>query len=194
MIVLNRTNGFTIKNPNKKPLTFDGLHINNLDEIEYDYLRYQLEHGLIDQKDFEEKYKEYKKISEDNPIVSLNAIPISIPYTLDIYTRYQKENDLYVRNLIFNIINYPTFQVSFKYNGIDVEHNSNLILNDRVTPSTPSIKLFSDQICKQSLSIIVDDAYLWDVRIRSSVSLNEMSLEIQNNNSEDFSIETMNID
>ncbi|MBQ6631062.1 MAG: hypothetical protein IJH55_02875, partial [Romboutsia sp.] len=37
----------------------------------------------------------------------LNAIPISISYQVNVYTRYAKEADILVRNLIFNVINYP---------------------------------------------------------------------------------------
>ena len=36
----------------------------------------------------------------------LNAIPISVTYQIDVYTRYLQEADEYMRNLVFNIINY----------------------------------------------------------------------------------------
>ena len=38
--------------------------------------------------------------------LQLNAIPILINYQLDVYTRYLKEADSYMRELIFNIINH----------------------------------------------------------------------------------------
>lgn len=187
IIAIRRSNGFTIKNPNKKPLTFDGLHGRNEYMKEYDYLYAQLQSGKISNQEYLEKCSELKKVSSGSNIVSLNAVPVSIPYQLDVYTRYQKENDLYMRNLIFNFINYPTLQVQFEYNGVPVEHNGNIILGENVSFEQPSIKLFSDQVCKQTLSITIDDAYLWDIRVRSSISIGDgLVLAIYDKNNEDF--------
>jgi len=46
--------------------------------------------------------------SDGDASVNLHAIPIILPYQIDIYTRYLKEADVYCRNFIYNIINYPT--------------------------------------------------------------------------------------
>ena len=40
--------------------------------------------------------------------LQLNAIPIQIDYQVDVYTRQLSEADDYVRNLVFNIINFPS--------------------------------------------------------------------------------------
>jgi hypothetical protein len=40
-------------------------------------------------------------------IKSLSAIPISLSYVINIYTRFLSEGDEYLRNFLFNIINYP---------------------------------------------------------------------------------------
>ena len=45
----------------------------------------------------------------------LRAIPISIPYQIDIYTRYQDEADELVRNIVYNIINYPKLEINIPY-------------------------------------------------------------------------------
>lgn len=41
----------------------------------------------------------------------LNGIPIHLNYTIDIFTRYARECDEYVRNFIFNIIKFPKLQI-----------------------------------------------------------------------------------
>lgn len=154
IIALRRPDGFTIKNTNKQPLSFDGL----------------------------------KVIKDDSAGVSLNAIPINIRYKLDVYTRLQKENDLYMRNLIFNIVNYPTFQIIFKYNNVPVEQYGNIYLENNVTVSSSDISLHSDQICKQTLNIYIDDAYLWDVRVKNNVYI-DSGLKLAIKDKEDFIIE-----
>ena len=102
----------------------------------------------------------------------LNAIPITIQYQIDVYTRYFKEADEYTRNLIFNIINYPRFQVEIPYENIDIEHDANLKLISEVenNSSIPE-RLMGGQFTRMTLGIEVDDAYLWDVRTRDNYSI-----------------------
>lgn len=108
----------------------------------------------------------------------LNAIPISIPYQIDIYTRYQEEMDEYVRNIVFNIINYPKLDVTIPYNNENYIHHSNIRLNGEIedTSDIPE-RLVPGQFVRMSMQIIVDDAYLFDVRYRNVYSI-EYSMKI----------------
>lgn len=191
IIAIRRSNGFTINNPNKKPMSFDGLTINTKLNAEYDSLVNDFKLGKISREEYSKKLDEIYSSDEYGKLPTLNAVPITLSYNLDVYTRYQRENDALIRNLIFNIINYPTIQVKFNYEQIPIEHNSNLILGPNVETSFPVIKLFPDQICKQTLSISLEDAYLWDVRIRSAVSIDALDscLEIHDKQSNDVIIE-----
>jgi len=191
IIAIRRPNGFTITNPNKKPLTFDGLSLDSHLKVEYDYMKSRYANKEITYQEYQKWLSEHKEFAQDEKLATLNAIPIRLNYYIDVYTRRQKENDLYMRNLIFNFVNYPTFQVKFNYNSIPIEHNCNIILGDTVSAESPNIKLFSDQICKQTLSISIDDAYLWDTRLYSSISINDqgMTLEIYDISKNDFIIE-----
>lgn len=102
----------------------------------------------------------------------LNAIPISIPYQIDVYTRYQKEADEYIRNLVFNIINYPRLQVSIPYNGQNYIHDANISLSSEVHDNSDiPERLVRGQFVRMTLSITVDDAYLFDVRYRDVYSI-----------------------
>lgn len=102
---------------------------------------------------------------------SLGAIPISLPYQLDIYTRYAEEADILVRNLIFNIINYPSFEVEIP-NSNGLKHVARLQLSDNVEDNSDVPERFVvGNFTRLSLIITVDDAYLWDVRELHDVAI-----------------------
>jgi hypothetical protein len=101
--------------------------------------------------------------------LQLNSVPIRIPYQIDIYTRYLEEADAYVRNFIFNIINFPLLQVKIPYEDKYIPHDSNIKLDTDVedNSSIPE-RLISGQFTRYSIGIYVDDAYLWDLRYRDN--------------------------
>lgn len=102
----------------------------------------------------------------------LNAIPISIPYQLDIYTRYQEEADQLIRNIVFNIINFPKLQVNIPYNSENYKHDANIYLSPEVDDNSDiPERLISGQFTRMSLQFEVDDAYLFDVRYRDVYSI-----------------------
>ena len=99
----------------------------------------------------------------------LNAIPISIPYQIDVYTRYLNEADEYIRNLVFNIINYPKLDIVIPYNGENRVHYSNIRLaGDIEDNSDIPERLVPGQFTRMTMRIDVDDAYLFDVRHKKS--------------------------
>lgn len=179
IISIRRTGGFTIKNPNKKPMTFDGLSMTSSSSNEFNYMKSKYVNHEIDLNTYNKWLSENKEKLQAEKTNILNAVPIMIRYYVDVYTRYQKENDLYMRNIIFNCINYPTFQIQFNYNSVPIIHNSNIILGESVDSESPTIRLFQDQICKQTLTITIDDAYLWDMRVMSNIQLIENGSCIQ---------------
>lgn len=154
LIALKRVGGYTISNPNKKPLTFDGASI---------------------------------KMDLDNQLISnLNAIPITIMYKLDIYARHLKEADAYARNFVYNFINYPTLQIMFKYNGLEVEHNANIILSNNVEDNSSIPEKRLDQFSRLTMTFEIQDAYLWDIRINSIKTIQDgIVLEIYNDEFDD---------
>ena len=95
----------------------------------------------------------------------LRAIPISIQYQIDIYTRYQDEADEYARNIVYNIINYPRLDISIPYYDENYIHYSNIHMTGEVenTSDIPE-RLISGQFTRTSIQIVVDDAYLFDVQ------------------------------
>ena len=100
----------------------------------------------------------------------INAIPITINYQLDVYTRYFNEADDYMRNFIFNIINYPKLEVEIKYNDADIRHVANILPGQDVLDNSGSTqeRLSPGQFTRLSFAFSLDDAYLWDIRVKDN--------------------------
>ena len=94
----------------------------------------------------------------------LNAIPIQLNYQLDIYTRYFAEADEYMRNFIFNFINYPKLNITIPYNDANIEHSSTVLVESTVSDSSDiPERLISGQFTRLTLRLYIDDAYLFSV-------------------------------
>ena len=114
----------------------------------------------------------YTLEANKNFIKSLSNVPISLDYQIDVYTRYLPEGDEYIRNFIFNIINYPTLNIHIPYQGVDYEHTSNIRLVSEVEDNSDiPERLIPGQFTRYTIGITVDDAYLWSVPIRSNLSV-----------------------
>lgn len=153
IITLRRKPGFTILNTNKTVITYGGKKMVS-----------------------DEEAKEIGKT------VQLNAIPIMIEYQIDIYTKYMKDADIYVREFIFNIINHPSAEVIIPYNGLDLRHKFNIRLAEAVEDNSDiPERLFKGEFTRLSLSINIDDAYLWDTPIRGGAEIVTKGLHIYKN-------------
>lgn len=105
----------------------------------------------------------------------LNAIPISISYQVNVYTRYAKEADILIRNLIFNVINYPGLEVVVPKVGIynedtdsydEFKHTARIEFgNTEIQDNSNEKERFIEgNYTKLSFLITINDAYLWDLR------------------------------
>lgn len=109
----------------------------------------------------------------------LNAIPIEITYQLDVYTRYLEEADEYARNLVFNIINYPKLQIEIPYESTGFKHDANIRLISEVEDNSDiPERLIPGQFTRFTIGINIDDAYLFDVRVKDNLSIVEGGLQI----------------
>ena len=108
----------------------------------------------------------------DKRLSQLNAIPITLNYQLDIYTRYFKEAEEYARNLVFNIINYPRLEIDIPYEDAHYPHEANIRkITDVVDNSNISERLVAGQFTRYTIGINIDDAYLFDVRTKENCSV-----------------------
>ena len=107
----------------------------------------------------------------------LNIVPISISYQIDIYTRYLEEADEYARNLVFNILNYPKLTIELPYENQHIQHVSNIRLNSDIEDNSDiPERLIPGQFTRLTATIEIDDAYLFDLRIRDNISISEIKL------------------
>lgn len=99
----------------------------------------------------------------------LNGIPIAIKYQLDIYSRYYEEADEYVRDFIFNFINFPKLKIEIPYNNAKIEHISNVRLEQTVVDNSDiAERLAPGQFTRFTLSLYIDDAYIFDYKFRNN--------------------------
>jgi hypothetical protein len=112
----------------------------------------------------------------------LNGIPIRITYQLDIYCKYFAEADEYVRNFVFNIINYPNIHITIPYNDSNIVHDSTLIIESTIADlSDIPERLVSGQFTRMTIRMVVDDAYLfsvpfmknWNIEYSGDIEINE---------------------
>lgn len=111
--------------------------------------------------------------------VQLNAIPISISYQIDVYARYLTEADEYMRNLIFNIINFPMLKIQVPYRDLKISHDSAIrIMDNKVYDNSNATgSLDPKSLARLSIAVNIDDAYIWDVRVRNNVQISDVQIE-----------------
>ncbi len=98
----------------------------------------------------------------------LNAVPITLRYQIDIYTRYQEEADEYIRNFVFQIINYPAMEIQIPYNGSNLEYTSYISLVNQITDNSDvAERLIPGQFTRMTLRIQLSDAYLFSYNRQS---------------------------
>lgn len=107
-----------------------------------------------------------------NKSIQLNAIPITIRYQLDIYTRYFKECDEFIRDFTFKLINFPTIKFTVPYNNINQEIEAHIKISDTITDNSDITERLSiGQFTRFTFNLEIDDAYLFSVPIRDNVTM-----------------------
>lgn len=153
LITLRKDPTMTVLQTNKKPMTFDGWRRDS--EV------YKDKNGEI-----------YGRTSQ------LNSVPIQLNYQIDIYTRYEEEAEEYLRNFIFNIINYPKLEIEIPYNSSNIKHISNIrLMPDIQNNSDIPERLIPGQFTRYTISINIDDAYLWDYRTKDNAKIVDTKVE-----------------
>jgi hypothetical protein len=87
--------------------------------------------------------------SNEQQTIKLDAIPIDIKYQLDIYTQRYEEGDEYIRNMVYNLINYPKLKIEIPYNDTHIEHIANIFIDPSITDNSDiSERRFVDQFTR----------------------------------------------
>lgn len=138
IITIVRPNGYEIINTNKQPLTYDGRYIPSTSDTE-----------------------------SNSSTLQLNGIPIQLNYQINVYARKYREADAYMREIIFNLVNYPKLQITIPYHSSNLVHNCSIEISSTVEDNSAiPERLAIGQFTRLSISISIVDAYLWDTRVR----------------------------
>lgn len=133
------------------------------------------------------------KQNEDKTI-PLNAIPIKLSYQLDIYCRYMEEADEYLRNFVFNLINYPSVKIEIPYNDINYLHESNIQLEPVLTDNSDIREhLISDQFTRFTIRFSINDAYMFSAPIYKNWKFNNLKIDVMDRTDKDI-VETIELD
>lgn len=127
-------------------------------------------------------YDGWRKNGNSEKGDQLNAIPIGISYNIDIYTRYLEEADNYVREFVFNIINYPKLTIEIPYNNAKITHVANIRIGAEIEDNSDvPERLEPGQFTRFTIPIEIDDAHLFDYRIKdtSKVVIESVDIELQ---------------
>ena len=118
--------------------------------------------------------------SDGKHSLQINTIPISLNYQLDIYTERYDEGDEYLRNFLFNLINFPTFYVDIPYNNQHFKHIATIKIENQVEDtSNISQRLFPGQFTRWTIRFTVDDAYLFSIPFVDNVHINDVVLDVK---------------
>lgn len=121
----------------------------------------------------------FSLVKNEKTSVPINVIPIQIGYQIDIYAKGVAEADEYIRNFVFNLINYPKVTIELPYNDLKVRHESTLHMDSSISDNS-DIKehLFADQFVRFTIKFVVDDAYLFSLPINNPAILELDSLRV----------------
>lgn len=120
--------------------------------------------------------------SDGKHTLQLDAVPISITYQIDMYTRHFDEGDELLREMIFKIINNPQLVIELPYNNQKLKQVCAMKLQGSVEDtSSVSERLFSGQFTRWSMRVDIDGAYLYSIPYVDNVSV-EYELEVAKKN------------
>lgn len=120
----------------------------------------------------------FKLGSSEEVGVTLDVIPITINYQIDIYTTSMESADEYVRNFVFKLINSPRLRIDIPYLDMDLVHNANIDIDSTISDNSDiNERLFSDQFTRFTLKLSISDAYLFSVNVQDTIKLESIEVE-----------------
>ena len=120
--------------------------------------------------------------SDGKHTIQLDAVPISLTYQIDMYTRHFDEGDELLREMIFKIINNPQLVIELPYNNQKLKQVCAMKLQGSVEDtSSVSERLFSGQFTRWTMRVDIDGAYLYSIPYVDNVSV-EYELEVARKN------------
>lgn len=104
--------------------------------------------------------------------LQLDAIPMSLEYQLDIYTRYAKEGNDYLREFVFYLVNHSRIDVIIPYNDTQIQHDSFIhLLSTLEDTSDIPLRLVPGQFTRWTIRFRIDDAYFFSTPYKDNVHI-----------------------
>lgn len=167
LIALSRKTRVNVLNTNKRPMSFDGMKI--------------------------KAYDKDGNVVPQSSTLKLNAIPMQLEYQLDIYTSKMAEADEYLRNFVFNFVNYPNVKIEIPYNDCKLIHESTVYLSEEIEDNSDiPQRLVPGQFTRYTLSLTIDNAYLFSAPIKENILISSIQLQTAEKDGE--ILETLDID
>ena len=157
----------------------------NNDEIKLPLISLQRTNVQMQPYQFYTKYHgapiRYEHTDEEDEkellIRSLQAIPMKIQYSIDIWTRNREENDAIMRELLFFISTHPQIEITIPY-GVNENHVFNLLLDGSITDNSDIVSHKNQgEIFITSISAYVDDAYIWKSTTEKPFTLDRIVID-----------------
>ena len=124
--------------------------------------------------------------SDGKHTLQLDAIPISLTYQMDIYTRHYDEGDELLREMLFKLINNPQVVIELPYNNQKIKQVCALKVQGQVEDTSDiQERLFSGQFSRWTIRFGLDGAYLYSIPYVDNVSV-EYELEVAQNKQSPF--------
>ena len=107
----------------------------------------------------------YERDPETHSLYFTQALPISITYQVDVWTRTREQNDEFVRELLWYFTLFPEHRIQLTYENFNQSVGFNVFLGDQVIDNS-EINEFENrgQYYRSTFEISVDEAQIFMVR------------------------------
>lgn len=155
-------------NTDDKPITLPLITISRAPDVQLD---------LTTKRNMSYDGKHLK--SSESKTLHLDAIPITINYQIDIYTKNYSTGDEFLRELIFHFVNHPTLEISYMYNGVEMQSKCYVRLSSTATDNSDiPQKIFPDQFTRWSLYLETEGAYLWSIPLSKNAKIVDATMDV----------------
>lgn len=114
--------------------------------------------------------------------IQVDAVPMTLTYQIDIYTKERYQADAYARSFVFDLINHPKVKIVLPYNDLNLEQWANIRLIPTIEDNSdvPN-RLVHDQFVRWTIGFTIDDAYFFSLPYKKNITMGEIELECEEN-------------
>lgn len=104
---------------------------------------------------------ETSRIEEDSTVVKAKIIPITIRWSLDVFTADRFTCDEIIRELVFYFLTYPRFSITVPYD-LNIKQNFDIFLDNEIADNSDLVNFPNvGEIFRETLSIYTENAHFY---------------------------------